>query len=143
MKIHGMLLPLTLLLPLAACSKSEAGASDMKDKAKSTATEASAKAESLDLSKLAPAELKAEAKTVIDELGKQLETLKDVPAAKALVAKYSPKVDQLAGMKDKLAGSLDAASIQKVIDSVSAKLAAHPDILAAVQPLLEKLKALA
>ena len=142
MKIQLSLLPLALLLPLAACSKSEAGGGDMAGKAKSAATEASAQMENIDFSKLAPAELKAKAQTVIADLGKQLESLKDVPAAKDLVAKYSPKLDQLAGMKDKLAGSLDAASIQKVIDSVTSKLSAHPDILAAVQPLLEKLKAL-
>jgi len=142
MKIHGMLLPLALLAPLAACSKSEAGAGDMAEKAKSAATEASAQAENLDLSKLAPAELKAKADSIIADLGKQIEAVKDVPAAKELVAKFSPKLDQLAGMKDKLAGALDASSIQKVIDSVTTKLAAHPDVLAAVQPLLEKLKAL-
>ena len=141
MKIHHTLLPLALFLPLAACSKSEAGApkSNPTDAAAAAAKEASSK---IDLSKLAPEELQKKATTVVEELRTQLMSLKDVPAAKELVAKYQPTVDQLVSMKGKLGANLDKAGIQKMIDDVVAKLSSNKELMAAVQPLIDKLKAL-
>ena len=141
MKLHHTLLPLALFLPLAACSKSEAGSpkSNPADAAAAAAKEASSK---IDLSKLAPEELQKKATTVVEELRTQLMSLKDVPAAKELVAKYQPTVDQLVSMKSKLGANLDKAGIQKMIDDVVAKLSSNKELMAAVQPLVDKLKAL-
>jgi hypothetical protein len=140
MKIHIALLPLALFLPLAACSKSEAG--NPSDAAK-TAKEASAQVQKVDFSKLAPEELKTKAKATLDDLHAQMVNLKDVPAAKELVAKFQPMLDQLVAAKDKvLAAGLDKANVQKVIDDVTAKLGSNKELMAAVQPLVDKLKAL-
>jgi hypothetical protein len=142
MKIHVSLLPLALLLPLAACSKTEAGHGDAADAAKAAANEASAKLESTDLSKLAPEELKKSATAAIDELRTELMNVKDVQGAKALVSKHQPKLDQLVALKDKLGANLDKAGIQKLIDDVTAKLSSNPEVMGAIQPLVDKLKAL-
>jgi hypothetical protein len=139
MKIHIALLPLALFLPLAACSKSEAGAGN----ASKTAKEASAQVQKVDFSKLAPEELKTKAKATLDDLHQQLVSLKDVPAAKELVTKFQPMLDQLVAAKDKvLAAGLDKANVQKVIDDVMAKLGSNKDLMATVQPLVDKMKAL-
>ena len=143
MKIHLSLLPLALFLPLAACSKSEAGAPKGGNPADAAAAAAKqASSQTGDLSKLTPDALAAKAKSSVDELHKELLNVKDVEGAKALAAKYQPTLDQLVSMKDKLATHLDKANIQKIIDDVTAKLSSTKEVMAAIQPLVDKLKAL-
>ncbi len=141
MKFHHTLIPLALFLPLAACSKSEAGAGkgNPTDAAK-VAKEATA--QTSDLSKMTPEALASTAKSAVDELNKELMNVKDVEGAKALTAKYQPKLDQLVAQKSKLATHLDKASIQKIIDDVTTKFASNKELMAALQPLVDKLKAL-
>ena len=142
MKIHLSLLPLALFLPLAACSKSEAGPpkSNPTDAAKAAAKEAAG--QTTDFSKLTPEALGTSAKAAVDEMHKELMNVKDAEGAKALAAKYTPKLDQLVALKDKLAPHLDKANVQKIIDDVMAKISTNKDLAAALQPIVDKLKAL-
>lgn len=142
MKTLLTLLPLAILLPLAACSKSEADTKTGAEAAAAGLDPAAAKLESLDLSKLAPEALVANAKSTLDDLAKQLGAVKDGQGAKDLVAKFQPVVDQLVGLKDKLAGHIDTAALEQAIADFSTKFQAQEDVKKIVEPLLAKLNAL-
>ncbi|MCK6446421.1 MAG: hypothetical protein L6Q99_08535 [Planctomycetes bacterium] len=140
--MKNFVLPLALLVPLAACSKSEADTKSLTEQANAAVDGANAKLESIDFSKLTPEALKSNASTLFTDLGKELEGLKDAQGAKDLVAKFQPMLDQLGGLKDKLAGNLDTASIQKMVSDVTAKFSSNEEIMKVLQPLLDKVKSL-
>lgn len=133
---------LAALLGLGSCSKSDA-AGDMAGKAKEAAGAASDAMKDLDLTKLSGTALTDKAKTIVADLTTQLGALKDSAGAKDLVAKFGPAVDQLVKAKDALmAQKFDMSALTKAVSDVTTKFSANKDVMAVLQPFLDKLKSL-
>ena len=127
---------LALALPLAACGEKEVGAVDKK------LDSAAGAIESVDLSKLSPDALKQKAQSSLDQIAAQLAAVKDSASAKALVAKFQPVVDQLAGMKATLtSANLDLSGVKNSVEQAVARFKDDPAVTNVLQPLIDKLRA--
>ena len=122
-------------LTLASC-----GEGGSVDKTVSAATKA---ASNIDLSKLTPENLVAEAKTIGNDLSQELAKVKDSQGAKDLVAKFQPLIDQLSKLKTTLtAESFDMSTLSKAVTDATAKFTSNPEIMKILQPLIDKIKTL-
>ncbi|MCE9594328.1 MAG: hypothetical protein K8S98_09040 [Planctomycetes bacterium] len=143
MKFSHSFLALAAFLPLVACSKSGAETKSLADQAKAGMDAAAAKVDSIDFSKLTPEMFKTNAKSAIDDLAKKLGELKDAAGASNLTAKFGPMLDQLVQSKAKFAEHLpDMSSLKQAITDFTAKFQGNGDVMKAIQPLLDKAKAL-
>jgi hypothetical protein len=130
---------IALSLFAVACNDSQAGAG--KSTPSHAIESAVNKLENIDFSKLAPQELADKAKASVNQILDEIAQAKDSAAAKELVAKFEPVVDRLAAAKDKLLEQkVDMSAIKTRVDELTTKLTS--DVMAVVQPLIDKIKAL-
>lgn len=131
-----LFLPLALAFPMfASCDK----AADAADNAGNNAKEM---ADNLDLDSMSPDAIKEKGGEIVDNLKSALEDITDVESAKAAVSKFTPKLEKLSDIKDKLAGmkipGMD--DLGSAVETIKEKFAGDNAIMDALKPLMEKIQ---
>lgn len=145
-------IPVALALGLAlGCSKSEANdamkkAGDAAKGAVESATNAFDGLKNIDLSdvtKLDPAKLQGLGKDAMSAIAKQLGSISDLASAKNVAGVIEPMLEKLGSLKTALGGKLPSMEeVSSAISSLTTKFTGKADIMGAIQPVLDKLKAL-
>ena len=131
-----LFLPLALAFPMfASCDKAADAADNAGDDAKEML-------DNLDLDSMSPDAIKEKGGEIVTNLTSSLKDITDVESAKEAVSKFTPKLDVLSGMKDKLAGvkipGLD--DLSGVVETIKEKFAGNTGIMEQLAPLFEKIK---